>query len=84
MSGDQCDPLERGGHGDPGRPSPGLQTCEPPDYGLVVGKRGAIDPKCGGVAHGREVGPGIDVDAADVGAEIAGFTVRSYRPPGSG
>jgi hypothetical protein len=35
-------------------------------------------------AHGREVGPGVDVDAADVGTEIHGFTVRNYRPPGSG
>ena len=35
-------------------------------------------------AHGREVGQGIDVDVADVGTEIAGFTVRNDRPPGYG
>ena len=35
-------------------------------------------------AHGREVGPGIDVDASDVGTEIHGFTVRNYVPPGPG
>jgi hypothetical protein len=34
-------------------------------------------------AHGREIGPGIDVDTADVGTEIHGFTVQNYRPPGS-
>jgi hypothetical protein len=34
-------------------------------------------------AHGREVGPGIDVDASDVGTEIRGFTVRNYVPPGA-
>ena len=32
------------------------------------------------IAHGRIIeGTGIDVDAADVGAEIAGFTARHYR-----
>ena len=34
-------------------------------------------------AHGREVGPGIDVDTSEVGTEIHGFTLRNYQPPGS-
>jgi hypothetical protein len=32
-------------------------------------------------AHGREVGPGVDVEASDVGKEIHGFTARNYQSP---
>jgi hypothetical protein len=51
---------------------------------LVRSKRLGTLEAIKNTAHGREVGPGIDVDASDVGTEIHGFTVQNYRPPGSG
>ena len=51
---------------------------------LVRSKRLGTLEAIKNTAHGREVGPGIDVDAPDVGTEIHGFTVQNYRPPGSG
>src|ERR1022692_5147135 len=50
---------------------------------MVRSKRIGTPDAIKNTAHGREVGQGIDVDAADVGPEIAGFTMRNYRPPGS-
>jgi hypothetical protein len=51
---------------------------------MVRSKRMGTPDAIKNTAHGREVGQGIDIDVADVGTEIAGFTVRNYRPPGSG
>lgn len=51
---------------------------------LVRSKRLGTLEAIKNTAHGREVGPGIDVDASDVGTEIHGFTVQNYRSPGSG
>jgi hypothetical protein len=51
---------------------------------MVRSKRMGTPEAIKNTAHGREVGQRIDVDAADVRTEIAGFTVRDYRPMGSG
>ena len=51
---------------------------------VVRSKRMGTPDAIKNTVHGREVGQGIDVDVADVGTEIAGFTVRNYRPPGFG
>jgi hypothetical protein len=50
---------------------------------MVRSKRMGTPDAIKNTAHGREVGQGIDVDVADVGTEIPGFTVMNYRPPGS-
>jgi hypothetical protein len=50
---------------------------------MVRSKRMGTPDAIKNTAHGREVGQGIDVDVANVGTEIPGFTVRNYRPPGS-
>jgi hypothetical protein len=50
---------------------------------MVRSKRMGTPDAIKNTAHGREVGQGMDVDVADVGTEIPGFTVRNYRPPGS-
>jgi hypothetical protein len=61
-----------------------FEVWDPINDQMVRSKRlGTLDA-IKNTAHGRECGPGIDVDASDVGTEIHGFTVRNFRPPGSG
>jgi hypothetical protein len=61
-----------------------FEVWDPVNDQIVRSKRMGTPDAIKNTAHGREVGQGIDVDVADVGTEIAGFTVRNYRPPGSG
>ena len=61
-----------------------FEVWDPVSDQIVRSKRMGTPDAIKNTAHGREVGQGIDVDVADVGTEIAGFTVRNYRPPGSG
>jgi hypothetical protein len=60
-----------------------FEVWDPINDQVVRSKRLGTPEAIKNTAHGREVGPGIDVDASDVGTEIHGFTVRNYRPPGS-
>ena len=60
-----------------------FDVWDPVNDQVVRSKRMGTPDAIKNTAHGREVGQGIDVDVADVGTEIAGFTVRNYQPPGS-
>lgn len=61
-----------------------FEVWDPINDQMVRSKRlGTLDA-IKNTAHGRECGPGIDVDASDVGTEIHGFTARNYRPPEPG
>ncbi len=61
-----------------------FEVWDPINDQLVRSKRLGTPEAIRNTAHGREVGPGIDVDVSEVGTEIHGFTVRDYQPPGSG
>ncbi len=61
-----------------------FEVWDPINDQMVRSRRLGTPDAIKNTAHGREVGLGIDVDASDVGHEIPGFTVRDYRPPGSG
>ena len=58
-----------------------FEVWDPINDQMVRSKRLGTLEAIKNTAHGCEVGPGIDVDASDVGTEIHGFTVRDYRPP---
>jgi hypothetical protein len=60
-----------------------FEVWDPINDQMVRSKRMGTPEAIKNTAHGREVGPGIDVDASDVGTEIHGFTVRNYQPQGS-
>jgi hypothetical protein len=60
-----------------------FEVWDPTNDQMVRSKRMGTPEAIKNTAHGREVGPGIDVDASDVGTEIHGFTVRNYQPPGA-
>ena len=60
-----------------------FEVWDPVNDQMVRSKRMGTPDAIKNTVHGREVGQGIDVDVADVGTEIAGFTVRNYRPPWS-
>jgi hypothetical protein len=61
-----------------------FEVWDPTTDQMVRSKRMGTPDAIKNTAHGREIGPGVDVDASEVGTEIHGFTVRNYRPPGSG
>lgn len=61
-----------------------FEVWDPINDQMVRSKRLGTLEAIKNTAHGREVGPGIDVDASEVGTEIHGFTVRNYRALGSG
>jgi len=59
-----------------------FQVWDPVSDQIVTSTRMGTPDAIKNTAHGREIGQGVDVDAADVGTEIPGFTVKNYRPPG--
>jgi hypothetical protein len=61
-----------------------FEVWDPSNDQMVRSKRLGTPEAIKNTAHGREIGPGMDVDASEVGTEIHGFTVRDYHPPGSG
>jgi hypothetical protein len=61
-----------------------FEVWDPISDQMVRSKRLGTLEAIKNTAHGREAGPGMDVDASDVGTEIHGFTVRNYVLPGAG